>query len=256
MGAGHGGSGLLRHDGAGPLHRLAPEAKVAATVLFVLAVVATPREAAWAFGADAAALLTLVAWAGLPIGFVLRRLRIELPFLAFAVFLPIVGGGHRVDVLGASLSEAGLWAAWNIVAKGSLGVLAAVLLAVTTPVAELIGGLERLRVPKVLVAIAGFMVRYLDVLAGDSARMRTARLSRGDDPRWLWQARATASTAGLLFVRSYERGERVHLAMAARGYTGTMPVLHDRPHRAADTALALLLPAVAAAAALAGHLAG
>ena len=52
-----------------------------------------------------------------------RRLRIEVPFLGFAVFLPIVGSSPRVDVLGLGLSEPGLWAAWNIVAKGTLGVV-------------------------------------------------------------------------------------------------------------------------------------
>ena len=123
-------------------------------------------------------------------------------------------------MLGLSLSEPGLWAAWNIVAKGTLGVLAAIVLASTTPVADLLLGLERLRVPRVLTSIAGFMVRYLDVIAGEAARMRIARASRGYDPRWLWQARAIAASAGTLFVRSYERGERVHLAMCSRGYAG------------------------------------
>ena len=53
--------------------------------------------------------------------------------------------------------------------------------------------------------------------------MGVARQSRGYDPRWLWQARAVASSAGTLFVRSFERGERVHLAMVSRGYAGAMP---------------------------------
>ena len=97
---------------------------------------------------------------------------------------------------------------------------ASIVLAATTPVAELLRGLERLRVPRVLVAIAGFMVRYLDVIAGEVRRMRVARLSRGHDPRWIWQARAVAASAGTLFIRSYERGERVHLAMLSRGYAG------------------------------------
>jgi cobalt/nickel transport system permease protein len=97
------------------------------------------------------------------------------------------------------------------------------------------------------------MVRYLDVIAGDAERMRIARVSRGDDPRWIWQAQATASTAGLLFVRSYERGERVHLAMAARGFTGTMPPLHHAPRRRGDVALAASLPLAAAALAVVAH---
>ena len=59
------------------------------------------------------------------------------------------------------------------------------------------------------------------MLGADLARMRVARLSRGDDPRWLWQIRGAAATAGTLFIRAYERGERVYAAMLARGYPGT-----------------------------------
>jgi cobalt/nickel transport system permease protein len=221
----------------------AAAARVAATIVVVLAVVATPREQVWAFGAHAAVLLLVVVAARLPPVAVLRRLRIEVPFLVFALLLPVVGRGPRVDVLGLSLSEEGLWAGWNIAAKGTLGVLAAVVLSSTTPVADLLRGVERLRAPKVMVAIAGFMVRYLDVIVGEAGRMRIARVARGDDPRWLWQARATAATGGTLFVRSYERGERVHLAMLARGYDGSLPDLRDDP----APARALLLPAVVAA---------
>ena len=76
--------------------------------------------------------------------------------------------------------------------------------------------------------------------------MRVARESRGDTARWLWHARAMASSAGALFVRSYERGERVYLAMESRGYTGSMPSLpHDEPP---IRWFACLLPAIAAAA--------
>jgi cobalt/nickel transport system permease protein len=210
------------------MHRLAPEVKIAATVAYVFAVVATPREVLWAFGGDAVLLAGVVALAGLRPALVARRLRIEIPFLLFAAFMPFTGASPRVDVLGVSLSEPGLWAAWNIVAKGTLGVAASILLAATTPVAELLRGLDRLRVPRVITAIAGFMVRYLGIVAGEAQRMHVARQSRGYDPRWLWQARGMAASAGTLFVRSYERGERVYLAMLARGYDGTMPALAGR----------------------------
>ncbi|MGH9193201.1 MAG: cobalt ECF transporter T component CbiQ [Acidimicrobiales bacterium] len=220
--------------GTSPVHRVAPEVKIAATVAFVFAVVATPREALWAFGGDAVLLSGVVALAGLPPSLVARRLRIEIPFLLFAAFMPFTGASPRVDVLGVSLSEPGLWAAWNIVAKGTLGVTASIVLAATTPVADLLRGLDRLRVPRVITAIAGFMVRYLGIVAGEAQRMHVARQSRGYDPRWLWQARGMAASAGTLFVRSYERGERVYLAMLARGYDGTMPALAG--HRASASA--------------------
>ena len=83
----------------------------------------------------------------------------------------------------------------------------------------------RLRVPSVLTAIASFMIRYLEVVAAEMGRMRTAMTARGYDPRWLAQTRPIAASAGALFVRSYERGERVHSAMLARGFDGTMPDL-------------------------------
>jgi cobalt/nickel transport system permease protein len=224
------GDGLdgLHVAGESPVHRIAPEVKIAATVGFVFAVVATPRQALWAFGADAMLLAGVVVLAGLPAALVARRLRIEIPFLLFAAFMPFTGAGPRVDVLGVSMSEPGLWAAWNIVAKGTLGVAASIVLAATTPVADLLRGLDRLRVPRVITAIAGFMVRYLGIVVGEARRMHVARQSRGYDPRWLWQARGTAASAGTLFVRSYERGERVYLAMVARGYDGTMPALGGR----------------------------
>ncbi len=166
----------------------------------------------------------------LPIRILLKRLVIEVPFVGFAVLLPIVGRGERVDVLGVSLSRAGLWGGWNILAKGTLGVAIATVLASTTAVPDLLRGLDRLHVPKLFTAIAGFMIRYADVLRGEAARMQVARISRGDNPRFLWQAKALATSAGALFVRSYERGERVHLAMQSRGFQGEMPDLGG--HRA------------------------
>jgi cobalt/nickel transport system permease protein len=232
--------------GTSPLHRARPQCKIAATLLFVLAVVATPREAFWAFALYGLLLAGLAAVARIPPATLAKRLLIELPFLAFAFFLPVVGHGERVEVLGMSLAVGGLWGAWNILVKGTLGVTASAILAATTPVAELLGGLERLRLPRTLTVIASFMVRYADVIADEVRRMRIARISRGHDPRWIWQARAVAASAGTLFIRSYERGERVYLAMVSRGYSGSMPVLQDLDASRAQWLAALAVPAAAA----------
>jgi cobalt/nickel transport system permease protein len=145
-----------------------------------------------------------------------------------------------------SLAVGGFWGAWNILVKGTLGVMASAILAATTPVAELLGGLDRLRLPKTLTVIAAFMVRYADVIADEVRRMRIARISRGHDPRWIWQARAVAASAGTLFIRSYERGERVYLAMVSRGYSGSMPVLQELAATRAQWLAALAVPAAAA----------
>ena len=240
----------LHVPGTSPLHRARPQCKVAASLLFVLAVVATPREAVWAYGLYALLLAGLARVARVPLGLLARRLVIELPFLLFAVLLPVVGQGERVEVLGLPLATDGLWAAWNILVKGTLGVTASLLVAATTPVPEVLRGLERLRLPRAFTSVAGFMVRYADVIADDLRRMRIARLSRGYDPRWIWQARAVAATAGALFIRSYERGERVYLAMVSRGYAGSMPVLEDLAASPRQWMAALAVPAAAAVVAL------
>jgi cobalt/nickel transport system permease protein len=213
---------LYRHT-TSRLHRLRPEVKLAATLLFVAAVVATPREAIWAFAGHALLLATAAAAGRLPPGFVVKRLLIEIPFLLFAVALPFLGRGERVDVLWFSLSREGLWGAWNVAAKATLGAGASIVLAGTTQVPDLLRAFARLHLPKVLVSIMGFMIRYLDVVIGELQRMRIALRSRGYAPRRIGEARALAATTGTLFVRSYERGERVYLAMLSRGYSGTIP---------------------------------
>ncbi|MBG6102595.1 cobalt ECF transporter T component CbiQ [Micromonospora vinacea] len=223
MGAGHGH--VLYRESDSPVHRLPPEVKIVAMVVFTIAVVATPREAFWAFGAYAVLVAVVAALARVGPRWLLSRALIELPFVLFAVALPFLGSGDRVEVLGLRLSEDGLHGAWNILAKGTLGVLVSLLLAATTTTRDLIVGLDRLHCPQVLTQIATFMLRYLDVLVGEARRMRVARISRGDDPRFLWQLRGFAAGIGALFLRAFERGERVYLAMLSRGYTGRMPAV-------------------------------
>ncbi len=98
------------------------------------------------------------------------------------------------------------------------------MLAGTTQIPELLRGFDTLRAPRVVTSIMMFMVRYLDVVLGELSRMRVAMQSRGHRPRWLGHVKPFAQSIGHVFIRSYERGERVYLAMVSRGYTGAMPV--------------------------------
>ncbi|MDX3845059.1 cobalt ECF transporter T component CbiQ [Streptomyces europaeiscabiei] len=243
MGAGHAHK-LYRHAHS-PVHALPPHTKLAAVFAFVVVVVSTPREAMWAFGLYAVLLGVVACVARVPAGFLLRRLLIEIPFVAFAVLMPFVAQGERVEVLGMSLSVSGLWGAWNVLAKGTLGVAASVLLASTTELRELLLGLQRLRLPPLLVQIASFMIRYGDVITDEMRRMRIARESRGFEASGVRHWGVLAKTAGALFIRSYERGERVHLAMISRGYAGTMPVIDEVTASRAQWSHAFALPVAA-----------
>lgn len=226
MGAAHGHR--LHFSGHSAVHRAPAHLKIAALVGFVLLVVATPREWYAAFPAYLAVVAGVVRAARVPLLHVVRRMVIEVPFLVFAALVPFVATGPRTDVLGLSLSEPGLVAAWGLAAKGTIGVMASLTLAATTEPTAVLRGLQRLRMPALLVEIMAFMVRYLDVVTADLGRMLTAMRSRGCDPRFPRHWPALARSLGALFIRSYERGERVHLAMLARGYTGTMPTVGER----------------------------
>ncbi len=245
------GVGHLVIHGHSPVHRLAPETKVVSTFAFVICVALTPREQMWAFGVHAAVALSIVVLAGLPARVVLARLAVIIPFLTFAALVPFVAGGEEIEVLGIGLSRDGLWGAWNVAAKASIGATASIILSATTSVPEILRALTRLRVPKVLVSIMAFMMRYLDLLVDQLGRMRTSMTARCHDPRWLWQAKPIAASAGALFVRSYERGERVHQAMLSRGFTGTMPDLEEQATPGGDWARAAVPPVAALTALLA-----
>jgi cobalt/nickel transport system permease protein len=242
--SGHAHAGYV--PGHSVVHRLPPECKLLAAVAFVLVVVATPRTWYPAFGGYAALLLAVALVSSVPLRTVARRVAVEAPFVLFAVLLPFVTRGERVDVLGIAVSGPGLLAAWNVLAKATLGTVASILLLATTGQRELLRGLARLRLPSRLVEIAGFMIRYADVIAAELRRMRIARESRCFTARSVRSWRVLAHAAGALFVRCYERGERVHLAMLSRGYTGAAVLSTGTAAAPSAWARAAALPAAAA----------
>ena len=221
MGSPHGHT--LHFHGHSPVHRTPAHLKLLALIGFVLVVVATPKDWFAAYAALLAVVAVVIAVSKVPPAYLLKRMVVELPFVVFAALLPFVAQGPRTEVLGLSVSEHGLLAAWALLAKGTLGVLASLTLAATTEPQELLAGLERLHLPNLLVQIMGFMVRYLEVVTSEMHRMKIARESRGFTARNPRHWPVLARSAGALFIRSFERGERVHLAMLSRGYTGRMP---------------------------------
>jgi len=101
VGGGH--AHPLYRDGDSPVHRLPAEVKIVGLVVFVLAVVATPRELFWPFGIFA--LILVATWwvARIPLLWMLPRMLLEAPFVVLALLLPFAEGGARVGVAGLQL---------------------------------------------------------------------------------------------------------------------------------------------------------
>lgn len=221
MGGAHGHQ--LHFHGHSAIHRAPAHLKILALLGFMIGVVATPDDAYAAFAGYLLVLGAVVLISRVPPTYLLKRMVVEVPFVFFAVLLPFVARGPRIEVLGLSLSESGLLAGFGLLATATLGVIASLTLAATTEPQDLLQGLERLHMPSLIVQIMGFMVRYLEVVTDELKRMRIARESRGFEPRNPRHWPVLATSFGALFIRSFERGERVHLAMLSRGYTGKMP---------------------------------
>jgi cobalt/nickel transport system permease protein len=197
-----------------------------AVLSFIIVSAATPITQWQAFIAYFAAIFIVSLVAKIPTPTLLKRSLIEIPFILFAILMPFFGTGERFEVGPFNLYRESLLAAAGIVAKGTLGVLSAVVLSTSTTARELLRGLEKLHLPKLMVQIAAFMLRYVNVISDEMERMTVARESRGFIATGLKDWKVIAIAASALFIRSYERGERVHLAMLSRGYSGVLP--HDQ----------------------------
>jgi cobalt/nickel transport system permease protein len=222
------------------LHRLDPRVKVVATLLIIVGIVVTPERAwpayplLWTVLAAMAALSKLGVWR-------LARLGgVALPFaLAAITLLFTIPGKPIVIAPGITISDAGLARFISILLKSWLATQAALLLSMTTHFTDLLWAWHRLRIPPTLVTIIAFMYRYLFTLREEAESLIRGRQSRSasvpgqkSGGRIVWRAQVAGGMVGNLFLRSYERSERVYAAMLARGYdgqSGQMRTADQRP---------------------------
>ncbi|MCB9456785.1 MAG: cobalt ECF transporter T component CbiQ [Anaerolineaceae bacterium] len=212
------------------IHRLDPRIKTVTALLLILGIVLTPEHAWPAYPLIWALLGSMAEIGGIRAWRLGRMAALVLPFTLAAVALPFTMPGRTVfEILGLAASDTGLARFGAVVLKSWLSAQAALLLTTTTPFTDLLWALSSLRVPPTLVTILGFTYRYLHTLKEEAERLIRARDSRsGTLPGqksggslW-WRAQVAGAMIGNLFIRSYERSERVYLAMRARGYTGEM----------------------------------
>ena len=214
------------------IHRLDPRGKLLVAFAFIAAVVLTPFGSWLAYGLYFAVIAVLIALSRLPVSHFIKRSLVIIPFvLLVAAFIPFfregeVAGSYNLWLWQVSVTHSGLQVLWNIMIKAWLSILSLILLTSTTSFNNILKGLEQLRMPKVMVMIMSFMYRYIFLLTDEVMRMKQARDSRNfGGGRKLWQIGTVGSMIGTLFIRSYERGERVYASMVARGFDGHIRTL-------------------------------
>jgi cobalt/nickel transport system permease protein len=189
-------------------------------------VVLTPIRNWQAFALYFVLAVSLLTISRVPLLYVLKRSLVIFPFvLLIAIFIPFfkpgeVAGSYNIWLWQVSVTYDGLLILANVAVKAWLCILSLILLSSTTKFTDLLKGLKQLGVPKVIVLILSFMYRYIFVLIGEVMRMRQARDSRNFGGGRLRQLKTLGNMIGTLFIRSYERGERIYAAMLARGFDG------------------------------------
>lgn len=220
------------------VHQLDPRVKVLITVGFIVSNALLPDGAWLAFMLSWLTVIVLTTLSGIPAWVIVKRSFIALPFMlaAVTVIFTVPGDVIWTGPWGLAATDAGLARFVSILFRSWVSVQMAILLMATTPFPDILHALRHLHMPALLVSIIAFMYRYIFVLADEVGRLlrgRAARSARlpgksGHGGSLRWRAGVAGSMVGQLFLRSFERSDRVYNAMLARGYTGELLTMN--PH--------------------------
>jgi cobalt/nickel transport system permease protein len=210
------------------LHRLDPRVKVLSVTAAIIAIVSEPRGDLSAFPVYFALIIVLTVISNLPTVFILTRCLQASPFIiAAAVFYPVsfmLGGGGSLN---RPLSAGGAGAIAAVTASILLKAYAAVILLTvlisTTGFHRMLWAMRRLKAPKSVCVVSGLMYRYIFLLIDELHRTNRARESRTPGRLRVGPFRVYGNQAAVIFIRGWERAEKVYAAMISRGFTGDFP---------------------------------
>ncbi len=231
----------------GALRRLNAVSKVVCCGVFIVCVVGLPPSELPKMAGLGGIIALLWLAGGLSPLLLVKRLGIALPFvLMVGLSVPFLArGGPPIVTLPGNLviSHEGVWLFVSIMVKAALCITALSLLGATTSSEGLLAALRQLWFPALLLTVLSLTARYLLILQDEAGRMMQARDARGRSQSLLRRVKTTGAMVGSLFLRSYERAERVGQAMAARGFDGTLPVINRARFTGRDAAVTLLFVA-------------
>ncbi len=214
------------------VHRLDARIKTVSCLTYIFFVIFTLPDRLHQFAGYFLLISIVILVSRVPIGYILRRSLVILPFVILvAAFLPFykegeVAGSWSIGALSLTITYEGIWVFWNVFIKSYLAILSLTLLSSTTNFPELLKGLEKLCIPKIFIMLLSFMYRYIFVLIDEGERMEQARRVRYFGGNYLRQIRVLGNMIALLFIRTYERAERVYQSMRARCFDGEILTLN------------------------------
>lgn len=226
-------------------HLLAPRTRLLSTLLLVFAIALTPNGRWWTWGIYALGVLIVILLSRVTLPVLLKRIAVEFAFVGVVLLGTLFrDGGEVVWSWGVlKITTVGLTVLGSVTFKALLSLLMLNVLTLTTSIPALLNALVALRTPPLLVAILASMYRYINVLIEEFNAMRRAAVSRNLNGSNQWQRKVIGNMMGSLFIRTYERGERVYQAMQARGYQG-VPIVEKVPSGGRLDVMALTITSI------------
>lgn len=225
------------------LHELSPQLKILSTLLIVISIAFSKIINPFQIISHAVIVFLIIKFSNIPLKTYLKRLTLDIPFILFALFLPFLSSGNDdmiFTLFSFDIYRTGLLEMFAILFKATAGLSMGIILTATTTNIELIYGLQKLKLPSIIIAIMSFSIRYIDVFIDEFKRVKISMQSRGYIEKGIKTLLPIAYASGAMLIRGYERGERVYLSMISRGFTGVIE-LQDRSYKQSNYLMALTI---------------
>ncbi len=219
--------------GSSPVHDRHPLVKLVSAFCYIVLVVSFGRAEFGRLVPFVFYGVVLMALSETPWTAVLKRAALALPFVVVAGLSNIIFDRAAAFLLAGITVSVGVVSFFTLIFRTFLCVTAVLLLVAVTPVNDLTRQLRRLHVPDIFVTLFEMTYRYIGVLLGEASTMYTAYMLRSTEHKGL-QMRHMGSFIGQLFIRSYDRAERIYSAMKCRGYGGQAVFQQQRPLNSGD----------------------
>lgn len=203
-------------------HELTAKTRLLVVLIILLGIVLTPNASWHTWSVYGTAVFGLVYLTKVKINILVRRVVVESVFLGVVLIGTLFrGGGEVLWSWGwLQISSQGLVILGSVFTKAFLSLIIMNILTLTTSIPDLLNALLGLRTPPLLVAIMVSMYRYINVLIRETQAMQRAAASRNFRGKDQWQRLVLGNMIGALFIRTYDRGDRIYQAMLAHGYQG------------------------------------
>ena len=227
-------------EGRTLIHRIHPMPKMITTIVFLVVVISIEKYNVSGLIPFFLYPILMMAIGEIPYRSVLTRLLIALPFAFFAgLSNPFLDRETAFILMGIPISW-GLLSFASILIKTVLTVMAVLILIAATPMDRLAHELIRLRIPKIFVMQIMLTYRYLGLLITEAGNMTTAYHLRSSRQKGIRMEHA-GTFMGQLLLRSFDRAEKVYVAMKLRGFDGEYHFAQSEKMKTSDYLYGLTL---------------